>query len=135
MLNITPTKSRSGNSSVLATELHGPGSASPATLDAVFSALSSPTRRAILVRLSKGECSVTDLARPFDMSLPAISKHLRVLEQARLITIIRSGRNHLCRLAPAPLKNAEKWITYYRLLWEGQLDSLAEFLKSAGETA
>jgi DNA-binding transcriptional ArsR family regulator len=100
-------------------------------LDLIFSALSNPTRRAILARLSKGESTVGDLARPFDMSLPAISKHLRILEQARLITVSKEGRTHRCRLAPAPLANAERWLAFYGQMWNDQLDSLAKFLKES----
>jgi DNA-binding transcriptional ArsR family regulator len=107
-----------------------PSSAGSDNLDVVFSALSSPTRRAILAMLSKGESTVTDLARPFDMSLPAISKHLRILENAHVITVTRDGRTHRCRLAPTGLTRAEKWISFYGRMWEGQLDSLAEFLKT-----
>ena len=119
------------SASVLTSSLSKPSDADSAKLDQVFSALSSPTRRAILARLSRGESTVTDLARPFDMSLPAISKHLRILQEARVITVSKDGRIHRCRLAPAPLTNAERWIAFYRRMWEGQLDSLSEFLKSS----
>jgi len=91
-------------------------------LDATFSALADPTRRAIVARLSRGECSVTNLAQPFDVSLPAISKHLRVLEKAGLLA---------CRLVTRPLKNAEEWIARYRQFWEQRLDALAEYLEES----
>lgn len=100
-------------------------------LDLLFSALSSPTRRAILARLTKGESTVSALARPFDMSLPAISKHLRILEDAHVIKVVRDGRNHLCTLTPTALSKAEKWLAFYARMWEGQLDSLSEYLKTA----
>ena len=121
---------RKSASSVLSS-ISKPLGADSVTLDQVFFALSSPTRRAILARLSKGESTVTDLARPFDISLPAISKHLRILQQAHVITVARDGRTRRCRLAPAPLTNAERWIAFYRQMWEGQLDSLAKFLKAS----
>ncbi|MFN8448740.1 MAG: metalloregulator ArsR/SmtB family transcription factor [Anaerolineae bacterium] len=100
-------------------------------LDAVFSALADPTRRAILERLATGEASVTELAEPFadEMSLPAISRHLRVLEAAGLIARAREGRVHRLRLRPAALKTAAEWLAYYRQFWDEQFDSLAEFLE------
>ena len=110
--------------------LHEPGARS-ANLDLVFSALSNPTRRAILARLSRGESTVSELAEPFDMSLPAVSKHLRILEDARVITVTKDGRTHRCALAPAPLKDAGRWMAFYEHLWEGQLESLSKFLKSS----
>src|SRR5215813_3676530 len=100
-------------------------------LDATFGALSDPTRRAILARLARGESTVKSLAAPFNMSLPAVSKHLRVLESAGLLKREIDGRIHRCRLAPDPLKNAAAWIDHYRRFWEGQFDALAEFLKSS----
>ena len=108
---------------------------SPATLDATFSALSDPTRRAILARLAWGEATVTELARPFDVSLPAISKHLRVLEGAGLLTRERQGRVRRCRLAATPLQAAADWLLLYRRFWEGTLDSLADLLASGADTA
>lgn len=103
-------------------------------LDAVFSALADPTRRAILQRLAKGEVSVTELAEPFAnaMSLPAISKHLRVLESAGLIARQKDGRVHHLRLRPAPLKDAAEWLAYYGQFWDDQLDSLAHYLANTG---
>lgn len=124
--------SSGGRSEVKSVRSFAGTGASSDGLDEVFSALSSPTRRAILARLSKGESTVTELARPFDMSLPAISKHLRILEEARVISVTRDGRTHRCRLTPTALTKAEKWISFYRRMWEGQLDSLAEFLKTQG---
>jgi DNA-binding transcriptional ArsR family regulator len=95
----------------------------------IFSALSSPTRRVILDRLSRGQSSVTELAAPFQMSLPAISKHLRVLEDAEVITKVKDGRVYLCSIRPEPLANAARWINSYSALWERSLDSLSEFLE------
>jgi DNA-binding transcriptional ArsR family regulator len=104
---------------------------SPAALDATFAALADPTRRAILARLARGESSVTCLARPFRMSLPAVSKHLRVLERARLLQREKVGRVHRCRLSPGPLKQAAEWIRFYQLFWQDQFDALAEFLENS----
>jgi DNA-binding transcriptional ArsR family regulator len=98
------------------------------TLDATFSAVADPIRRAILTRLAHGEASVTELAGPFNVSLPAISKHLRVLETAGLLSREKDGRIHRIRLAPEPLKQAAEWIAYYRQFWEEQLDRLSDYL-------
>jgi DNA-binding transcriptional ArsR family regulator len=95
-------------------------------LDGVFAALSDPTRRAILTRLASGESTVTELAKPFAISLPAISKHLKVLERAGLIVRSRSGKWRPCRLQPAPLEDAAEWLEEYRRLWDGRLDRLAD---------
>ncbi len=101
---------------------------SPAVLDKTFSALADPTRRAILSRLARGESSAGELAAPFEMSWPAISKHLRVLESAGLMKREKDGRVHRCRLESGPMKDAAEWIAFYRQFWEGQLDSLADYL-------
>ena len=98
-------------------------------LDAVFSALSDPTRRAILQRLSQGEASVTELANPFDISLPAISKHLHVLESAGLLTREKDGRTNWIRLDPTALISTAEWIDHYRPLWKTQLDALSTYLE------
>ncbi|MGH7374679.1 MAG: ArsR/SmtB family transcription factor [Candidatus Rokuibacteriota bacterium] len=98
------------------------------SLDATFGALADPTRRAILERLARGEAPVTELAAPFEMSLPAISKHLGVLEAAGLLTRERDGRLRRCGLAPRPMKAAAEWIARYRRFWEGQFDALADYL-------
>ena len=103
-------------------------------LDATFSALADPTRRAILARLSQGEAKVTELAEPFDMSLPAVSKHLTVLERAGLLVRERDGRVRRCRIEAAPLQEASDWIETYRVFWENQLDSLARYLGENKET-
>lgn len=106
------------------------------TLDLVFAALSDRTRRAILERLTHGSATVTELAAPFDMSLPAISKHLRSLEKAGLIARSREGRVHHLALVPDRLHDAAEWLVHYRRFWEQNFDSLAEFLEStADETA
>ena len=97
-------------------------------LDKVFHALSDSTRRAILARLTTGDALVTEIAEPFDMSLPAISKHLGVLEGAGLLVRHKDGRIRRCELNAAPLENASDWIRYYREFWETQLDSLSSFL-------
>jgi DNA-binding transcriptional ArsR family regulator len=102
------------------------------SLDATFGALADPTRRAILSRLARGEAMVTELARPFRMSLPAISKHLRVLESANLLQREVQGRVHRCRLAAEPLKTAAVWIENYRAFWEAQFDALEKYLKQTG---
>ncbi len=98
-------------------------------LDATFSALSDPTRRAMLERLSQGELSVTELARPFRISLPAVSKHLRVLEEAGLLTREKEGRVHRLRLDATPLMSTAAWIAHYRSLWENQLEALGGYLE------
>ena len=99
------------------------------SLSAVFAALADPTRRAILTRLAEGECSVSELAEPFDMSLPAISKHIRVLERAGLITQRRDAQKRPCRIQALPLKEVVDWAEHYRHLWEGRLDRLDDYLK------
>ena len=101
-------------------------------LDLLFSALSDPIRRAILARLAEGEATVGDLARPFSVSLPAISKHLRVLERAGLLERRIEGRVHRCRLQPRPLKDAVDWLAEYRQFWERQLDALEAYLEGEG---
>ena len=98
-------------------------------LSATFAALADPTRRAILARLSKGEAPVTELAEPFEMSLPAISKHLKVLERAGLIARGREAQWRPCRLEAGPLKNAAKWLEHYRRFWEQSFDRLEEYLR------
>jgi DNA-binding transcriptional ArsR family regulator len=97
-------------------------------LDSVFAALSDPTRRAMVGRLAQGECTVTDLARPFPISLPAVSKHLKVLERAGLVERRIDGRIHHCRLKPQPLEDATDWLQSTRAYWEGRLDALEEYL-------
>jgi DNA-binding transcriptional ArsR family regulator len=97
-------------------------------LNTTFTALADPTRRAILARLAAGERSVSDLAKPFDMSLPAISKHLKVLERAGLIVRRRDAQRRPCRLQAEPLKEAARWIEDYRHLWEERLDRLEAYL-------
>jgi DNA-binding transcriptional ArsR family regulator len=102
-------------------------------LTTVFFALADPTRRAILERLRQGEASGTDLAQPFSISVPAISKHLRVLEHAELIRHRKDGRTHRFRLAARPLKEAATWLEHYRHFWEAQLDSLDTYLQATSE--
>ena len=97
-------------------------------LSTTFAALADPTRRAILARLSSGECSVTELASPFEMSMPAVSKHLRVLERAGLIVRGREAQWRPCRLEPAPLKEVAEWTHHYRRLWDERLDRLDTYL-------
>jgi DNA-binding transcriptional ArsR family regulator len=98
-------------------------------LSLTFAALADPTRRAILAHLAKGEASVTELARPFEMSLPAISKHLKVLERAGLIVRSREAQWRPCRLEAEPLKDIADWIEEYRQFWEQNLDRLDEYLQ------
>ena len=100
------------------------------TIDATFAALADPTRRAILARLAKGAATVNELARPFDMSQPAISKHLKVLERAGLISRTREGQTRPRRLETAPLKQVDQWVGNYRTLWEDSFDRLSQHLKS-----
>jgi DNA-binding transcriptional ArsR family regulator len=98
-------------------------------LNVTFAALADPTRREILARLATGEATVTELAKPFAMSLPAISKHLKVLERAGLIIRSRAGKWRPCRLRPAPLEDAAEWLEDYRQFWEGSFDRLADHLR------
>ena len=98
-------------------------------LSSTFSALADPTRRAILARLVTGECSVNELAAPFDMSLPAVTKHLRVLERAGLITRRREAQWRPCRLDATPLKQVAEWAERYRHLWEQRLGRLDVYLQ------
>jgi DNA-binding transcriptional ArsR family regulator len=100
-------------------------------LDATFSALSDATRRGILARLAQGESSVSELAAPYNISLPAVSKHLRVLENAGLVVRHKDGRVHRCRLIAEPMKDAAEWIERYRLFWEQQFDALARYLEES----
>ena len=103
-------------------------------LDATFSALADPTRRAILARLAQApDASVGELARPFDMTPPAISRHLRVLEEAGLLARRREGRVHHCRFVPGPMRSAADWIAHYRAFWEGRLDALQRYLEQSVE--
>jgi len=99
------------------------------SIDQTFAALADPTRRAILARLARGEASVTGLAAPFRMSLPAVSKHLRVLERAGLVGRSREGRVHRLRLEASPLRDAGEWIARYRRFWEGSFDRLDAYLR------
>jgi DNA-binding transcriptional ArsR family regulator len=101
----------------------------PDHLSDTFAALADPTRRAILARLASGEASVTELASPFEMSMPAISKHLKVLERAGLIARGREAQWRPCRLKAAPLHEAADWIEHYRQFWEQSLDRLDEYLQ------
>ncbi|MFI6052324.1 ArsR/SmtB family transcription factor [Streptomyces violascens] len=98
-------------------------------LSVVFAALADPTRRAILARLAEGEATVGELAEPFEMSLPAVSRHLKVLEKAGLITRGRSAQWRPCRIEAAPLADATDWLERYRRFWEGSFDALAEHLR------
>ncbi len=98
-------------------------------LSTTFAALADPTRRAILARLVSGECSVTELAEPFEMSMPAVSKHLRVLERAGLIARGREAQWRPCRIEPGPLKEVADWAERYRHIWEGRLDRLDDYLR------
>jgi DNA-binding transcriptional ArsR family regulator len=101
----------------------------PDRLSTTFAALADPTRRAILARLATGEASVTELAEPFEMSLPAVSKHLKVLERAGLIARGRQAQWRPCRLEAAPLKDAADWLEHYRRFWEQSLDRLEHYLR------
>jgi DNA-binding transcriptional ArsR family regulator len=98
-------------------------------LDRTFSALSDPTRRDILERLADGPATISELAHLFDISLPGLMKHVRILEQADLVTTEKHGRTRRCRLGPAPLDDAEAWIRWYRNRWERRLDRLEVYLE------
>lgn len=101
----------------------------PDRLSLTFAALADPTRRAILARLALGETTVSELAQPFDMSLPAVSKHLRVLERAGLITRGREAQWRPCKIEPAALRSIDEWLEAYRRLWEQRFDRLEEYLR------
>ena len=103
-------------------------------LSNTFAALADPTRRAILTRLADGEKSVTDLAKPFDMTLPAVTKHLKVLERAGLISRGRNAQWRPCKLKALPLKEASDWVEGYRKFWEESFDRLDEYLKELQQT-
>jgi len=124
-------RDRKGRAGDQARASQGPSSvpASSAKLDLIFSALSNSTRREMLARLARGESTVTELAEPFEMSLPAISKHLHVLEEAELVSKVKDGRTYRCHLDPVPLAQAERWMNFHRALWERQLSSLSDYLK------
>jgi DNA-binding transcriptional ArsR family regulator len=99
------------------------------TLDFTFAALADPTRRAILARLASGEATLTELAEPFQMSLPAVSKHLKVLERAGLISRARVAQSRPCRLRAAPLREAAEWVVQYRRFWEESFERLDDYLQ------
>lgn len=101
----------------------------PDPLSVTFAALADPTRRAILARLAMGETTVTELAQPFEMSLPAVTKHLKVLERAGLITRGREAQWRPCRLEALPLRNVADWLDHYRQFWEGSFDRLDVYLR------
>lgn len=103
-------------------------------LDLTFGALADPTRRAILRHLSRGEATVNELARPFDISRPAISKHLRVLERAGLVRRTPEGRVSRCTLDARPLRRAAEWVSFYREYWEGQLDNLQHYFEQINDS-
>jgi DNA-binding transcriptional ArsR family regulator len=105
-----------------------------ATLDRTFAALADPTRRKLLQRLSRGETRVTELARPFTMSLAAVSKHLVVLERAGLLQRRKQGREHQLQIQAAPMRDAARWMEEYRAFWEGSLDRLAAYLEDSTTT-
>ncbi len=103
-------------------------------LDHTLAALADPTRRAIVDRLSSAERTVSELAEPFDMSLPAVSKHIRVLERAGLVAVRRDGRSRLCRLVARPMRDAVDWMSRYRQLWNERLDALADLVEDTEES-
>lgn len=104
-------------------------------LDAVFQALTDPTRRAMLRSLAAGERNIGELAAPFEMSLAAASKHVKVLERAGLVRRVIQGRTHVCRLDPAPLAAANEWLRYYEAFWTHRLDALDALLKAEDAAA
>jgi DNA-binding transcriptional ArsR family regulator len=103
-------------------------------LDAVFHALGDRTRRALLARLAKRPAMITELAEPFAMSLPAVSRHIRVLEGAGLVTRSVDGRMHRCSLNPKPFKTIEEWLIHYRKFWEDNLAALAQYVESGHDS-
>src|SRR5712671_3730306 len=109
--------------------------AKEARLDAIFSALSDETRRRILGRLARGPASITELAQPFDMTLPAVSKHVRVLERAGLTRRKRDGWYHRCRLEAQPLQDAVSFLARYRPFWERTLEELSHYVESSPDDA
>lgn len=102
-------------------------------LDDIFQALSDPTRRSMLGRLALQERTITELAAPFDMSLAAASKHIKVLEKAGLVFRTKTGRTHVCRLNPRPLVDARAWLRYYEQFWNARLDTLEQVLQEADQ--
>src|SRR6516165_5534667 len=105
----------------------------PDTLSVTLSALADPTRRAILARLAKGEATVNEIAKPFDISLPAVSRHLKVLEGAGLISRGREAQWRPCRLEPDRLKAVDDWLSVYRRFWEQSMDRMAAYLEELGK--
>jgi DNA-binding transcriptional ArsR family regulator len=101
------------------------------SLDSTFGALADPTRRALLASLMLGQASISELAKPYRMSLPAVMKHLRVLEQAGLVCQKKTGRTRQCQLTARPLKDAETWLSQYRIFWEGTFESLERYLNQS----
>lgn len=105
------------------------------SLDAVFGALADPTRRAMVERLTQGAATISELAEPFDVTLPAIARHVRVLEHAGLVATRKEGRQRHCRMAQEPLREAIDWIVHWGAFWEERLDSLEALLESSTERA
>ena len=112
----------------------GPNPPGQDALSATFAALADPTRRAILTRLSTGEATVTELAAPFDLSLPAISKHLKVLQRSGLVEQGRQAQWRPCRLRPEPLRDVADWVAQYRRFWEASFDRLDDYLRELQAT-
>ena len=100
------------------------------TIDSTFSALADPTRRAIIQRLEFSNCSVLEIAKPFQISLPAISKHLKVLERAGLIERHKQGKTHIINLVTDPMKNAAEWLNHYSIFWEGQQEAFSKYINT-----
>lgn len=109
--------------------MNNPETTDDPTLDRIFHALGDRTRRALIRRLSQGPANITDLAAPFEMSLPAVSKHIRVLEEAGLVTRLVEGRVHRCSLAAHPLGEVTRWLDEYRIFWDETLDALARYVE------
>ena len=112
----------------------GPSDTRPIDLDRVFGALSDPTRRQIVSRLSHGEATLSELAEPFDLTMPGLSKHVKVLEQAGIVHKWREGRSRHCRLVPERLKAADEWIQTQAQFWNDRLDGLQQFLEDGAES-
>ena len=103
------------------------------SVDAIFAALADPTRRRIIAHLARADATVSELAQPLGASLPAISKHLHILEHAGLLRHEKVGRTRVCRLTPRPLRKADRWLASYRVFWEQRLDSLAKYLEGGAD--
>lgn len=109
--------------------------AEPSDLDLVFKALADPTRRMQIRRLTEGPATISELSEPFQMTLPAASKHIKILERSGLLTCTKVGRSHICKIRPHALKLLDEWLVFYRPFWRGKLDNLNHFLTDSSDEA